>query len=292
MQASTILTTLTLTASLALTGAASAQNGPGAGGVRAGSICHQVLVQHLASLPVGDLDDDEAAAVTFLREEEKLARDVYLTLSLSWEPPVFSRIARSEQRHMDLVALLLDRYGLVDPVGDDVIGRFTNPDLDVLFDELVAAGQQSLVDALAVGATIEDLDLADLEALLSASNDLDVDLIAENLAAGSRNHLRAFVGALADQGADYAPQYLDEQMFTDIITAGSERGVVVDEFGDVLAECGPAGEVGGSGSGGNQTRSGGQGGSGGQTGHGGQNGNGVQAGAGDGTGDCDGTGRG
>jgi len=292
MQASTILTTLTLTASLAVTGAASAQNGPGAGGVRAGSICQQALVQHLASLPVGDLDDDEAAAVTFLREEEKLARDVYLTLSLSWEQPVFSRIARSEQRHMDLVALLLDRYGLVDPIGDDVIGQFSNPDLDVLFDELVAAGQRSLVDALAVGATIEDLDLADLEALLLASNDLDVDLIAENLAAGPRNHLRAFVAALAAQGADYAPQYLDEQMFADIITAGSERGVVYDEFGEVLAECGNAGQVGGAGSGGNQTRSGGHGGSGGQNGHGGQNGDGGQGGTGGGAGDCDGTGRG
>jgi len=291
MKASTILTTLTLTASLALTGAASAQNGPGAGGVRGGSICHQALVQHLASLPVGDLDDDEAAAVVFLREEEKLARDVYLTVSLSWELPVFSRIARSEQRHMDLVALLLDRYSLADAVGGDVIGQFADPDLDVMFDELVAAGQRSLVDALAVGATIEDLDLADLEALLLASNDLDVDLIAENLAAGSRNHLRAFVGALADRGVTYAPQYLDEGAFAAIIASGSERGVVYDEFGEVLAECGNAGQVGGVGSGGNQARSGGQGGSGGQNGHGGQSGNGGQAGAGDGTGVCDGSGQ-
>ena len=288
MKATTILITLTLTASLTMTGAASAQNG-GPGGVRAGSVCSQALRDHLELLPVGDLDDDEAAAVVFLREEEKLARDVYLTLSLSWELPVFSRIARSEQRHMDLVALLLDRYGLADPVGEDVIGEFENPDLGVLFDELVAAGQQSLVDALAVGATIEDLDLADLDALLLASNDLDVDLIAENLAAGSRNHLRAFVGALAGQGVAYAPQYLDERVFAAIIASGSERGVVVDEFGDVLAECGNAGEAGGAGSGGNQTRSGGRGGSGGQNGHGGQNGTG---GSGDGTGVCDGTGRG
>jgi len=292
MKASTMLTTLTLTASLAVTGTASAQNGSGPGGVRAGSICQQTLVQHLASLPVGDLDDDEATAVLFLREEEKLARDVYLTLSLSWDLPVFSRIARSEQRHMDLVGLLLDRYGLADPVGDDVIGQFDNSDLDALFDELVAAGQRSLVDALAVGATIEDLDLADLDAMLLASNDLDVDLIAENLAAGSRNHLRAFVGALADQGVTYAPQYLDEGAFAAIIASDSERGVVYDEFGEVLAECGSVGETGGAGSGGNQTRTGGQGGSGGQNGHGGQNGNGGQAGAGDGTGVCDGSGQG
>jgi hypothetical protein len=282
MKTTTMFTTLTLTAALTFAGAASAQNGPandgsgnGTPGGGATAACQQALLDHLALLPIGDLDADEAAAVTYLREEEKLARDVYVTLSLSWDLPVFSQIARSEQQHMDLVALLIDRYELIDPIVDDEIGAFTNPELGALYAQLVAAGRQSLLDGLVVGATIEDLDLADLGDRLLASNDLDVDLIGENLAAGSRNHLRAFVGAISTNGGGYVPQFMDSADFAEIVASDPERGVVYDEFGEILAECG------------------GSGGSGGQGGGGGQGGNGGQgSGDGTGTGTCDGTGRG
>lgn len=274
MKATITLTTLTL--ALAVTGAAVAQSGP-AGGSGA---CQQVLLDHLELLPVGDLDAAEAAAVSYLREEEKLARDVYVTLSLSWELPIFSQIARSEQRHMDLVALLIARYGLGDPVVDDTIGVFSDPELATLYDQLVAAGSVSLVDALVVGATIEDLDLADLADRLLASDDLDVDLVGENLAAGSRNHLRAFVAALTIQGGSYAPQFIDPAAYAAIIAGDPERAVVYDEFGEILAECGGGAIGGGAGGAGGVGRSRGQ-----------RSGGGVGPGDGTGTGDCDGSGR-
>jgi len=43
---------------------------------------------------------DEVKWLRFMREEEKLARDVYLKLFDTWKLTVFSRIARSEQRHL------------------------------------------------------------------------------------------------------------------------------------------------------------------------------------------------
>ena len=54
------------------------------------------------------ISDEEATGLIFMREEEKLARDVYLTLYDVWETAVFDNIASSEQTHMDAVLMLID----------------------------------------------------------------------------------------------------------------------------------------------------------------------------------------
>jgi hypothetical protein len=89
-----------------------------------------------------------------MREEEKLARDVYATLYDVWEMPIFSNISQSEQRHMNAVKVLIDKYDLVDPVTDSTVGVFTDPEFTWLYVLLVEQGSASLVDALIVGATI------------------------------------------------------------------------------------------------------------------------------------------
>lgn len=223
-------------------------NGPGSGQGTAG--CQGALVERFDLLAPEELDDAEVAAILFLKEEEKLARDVYVTLSLDYATPVFTNIARSEMRHMSLVNLLIARYELPDPVQDDTVGVFTNPDIGALYTSLVAQGRESLIDALTVGATIEDMDLADLYGIIDSSDNLDVALIAQNLAKGSRNHLRAFVTALGRNGGSYEAQYLEADEMAAILASDRERGVIYDEFGDVLAECGgPGGRVGGRGRG-------------------------------------------
>jgi hypothetical protein len=230
-------------------------NGGGSGG---GNACGGILVDHLASLPIENVSPEEAATMTFMREEEKLARDVYATLALTWDIPAFSNIARAEQRHMDLVALLLQRNGVPDPVADDTVGVFTNSELQALFFSLVNSGESSLEQALLVGATIEDLDIADLQEMLAESDNLDINLVAYNLAKGSRNHLRAFSRTLEKNGFDpYAAQYLDQDEVDAIIASDQERGVIYDEYGDELTTC-EAGK--GSGKGRGNGRGNGQGG--------------------------------
>lgn len=49
-----------------------------------------------------------------MREEEKLARDVYLTFGEKWGLTLFTNIAKSEQTHTDAVKTLLDRYEIKD----------------------------------------------------------------------------------------------------------------------------------------------------------------------------------
>jgi len=147
----------------------------------------------LLNLPAAiQLTEAEEQHILFMREEEKLARDVYLTMYELWGAEIFANISESEQRHMDAVKNLITRYGLVDPVVDDAVGMFTNPDFAGLYDELVLAGEASMEEALQVGVRIEELDIADLELALQETSTRTVQRVFQNLLNGSYNHLRAF----------------------------------------------------------------------------------------------------
>lgn len=174
-------------------------------------------------LPAGDLSAEETAALLFMREEEKLARDVYNTLYAVWGQPTFQNIAASEQAHMDEVKLLLDRYGLADPALEPA--SFTDPSLAALYDQLVAQGSLSLADALKVGAAIEEIDILDLQARLAQTDNADIQQVFNNLMNGSYNHLNAFASALlAQSGEAYQPQYLSAEAYAAIVTGQFGNG--------------------------------------------------------------------
>ena len=143
------------------------------------------------------LTEEEASDLIFLREEEKLARDVYLAMLDLYEAQIFANISVSEQRHMDSVKRLIDKYGLVDPVVDDTPGVFTNSDLGNIYAQLIEKGTHSLEDALEVGVIIEEMDIHDIEVeMLPDATRLDVKRVLTNLLAGSYNHLDAFMKQL------------------------------------------------------------------------------------------------
>jgi len=140
-----------------------------------------------------DLEDSESQGLLYMREEEKLARDVYLTLYEKYSSlAIFDNIAGSEQRHMDSIKNLLDRNGLDDPAEGKEIGEFTNQELQDLYYDLVSEGEQSLIDALTVGGKIEEIDILDLEEYIEQTDQLDIKRVYNNLLEGSKNHLRAF----------------------------------------------------------------------------------------------------
>lgn len=175
--------------------------------------------------PPEALNEAEEAALLFMREEEKLARDVYLTLYDTWGLPVFANIARSEQSHMDAVANLLDIYGLQDPAAGSEIGEFTNEVLQDLYDTLVAQGQVSMAEALLVGGAIEEIDIRDLDGQRMDIDNADITQVFENLRRGSVNHLNAFVSQYErTTGSSYTPQYLSQDAFDDMIGTSSGGG--------------------------------------------------------------------
>jgi len=183
------------------------------------------LSKSSVQVTTGDLSEAEIEDLLFMREEEKLARDVYLTLYDQWGLPLFQNIAGSEQAHTDAIKALIDRYGIDDPVGGNEVGVFTNADLQDLYDELIDLGGQSMGDALGVGIAIEEIDILDLLEALDDTDNADIIRVYENLLSGSENHLRAFVSTLERQtGEIHVPQYLSQEAFDAIINSSSANG--------------------------------------------------------------------
>lgn len=167
--------------------------------------------------PKENLSDDEQNSLLYIREEEKLARDVYSALYEKWGMQIFNNIAQSEQTHTTAVKGLIEKYGLNDPVVDEAFGVFQNQDLQNLYHQLVLEGNKSLVDAFKVGATVEDLDIKDLEESLLKIDNQDIILVYNNLIKGSENHLRAFTKQLAVNGVTYTSQYISAERYRAII---------------------------------------------------------------------------
>ena len=178
----------------------------------------------LEALPAESLSDPETTGLLYMREEEKLARDVYLTLYDTWGLQIFSNIAQSEQTHTESVRNVLEKYNITDPVIDDTVGVFVNDELQQLYTDLTVQGNTSIENALTVGAIIEDLDIYDLQQEISKTDNQDITLLYENLIRGSRNHMRAFISQLTSRGDNYTPQYITQAEFDDIIGTDQERG--------------------------------------------------------------------
>ena len=162
------------------------------------------------------VDEAEQADLLFMREEEKLARDVYLFAFSQWGTTVFSNIAESEEEHTEHVLALLEKYNLEDPalVAE---GEFTNSDLQELYYNLIAEVQNSEIDALYVGALIEEKDMIDILDAIERTDNRDIKTVYENLMDGSKSHLQGFVDVLASKGITYEPKLLDEDQYEDII---------------------------------------------------------------------------
>lgn len=167
----------------------------------------------------GETSEGLAADLRYLREEEKLARDVYMRLGEAWGLPVFENIARSEQLHTEKVKELLAARGIADPVSDDTVGVFEDEVLRGLYETLVEQGLRSEGDALTVGATIEDLDIQDISDLEARTEEADVLSVYQSLKCGSHNHLRAFTRQLDQRDLSYTVQYITEEEYATILAA-------------------------------------------------------------------------
>jgi hypothetical protein len=154
------------------------------------------------ALPV--LTEAEQTSLTFMAEEEKLAQDVYTALADIWGVSIFNNIANSESKHVNSVIQLASKYN----ISSDLLpaGEFANPELQALYDSLVAIGSQSLTDALKVGVTIKVVDIEDLETALATTNNADMISTYNKLVSGSENHLASFSKTLANYGDSLAPE--------------------------------------------------------------------------------------
>jgi hypothetical protein len=143
------------------------------------------------------LTEEQLDTLVFVYQEEKVARDTYITLGdIYSNQTVFANIQLSEQEHIDKAEGLCDTYGAdTSAINEQEVGEFVVPVLQELYDTLVAQGSQSELSALMVGEYIEITDIDDLE---GAEVGMPSDVIStyENLKEGSLSHLAAFRDAI------------------------------------------------------------------------------------------------
>lgn len=202
------------------------------------------------------LSEGETEGIKLMREEEKLAGDVYAKLYEAHNLRIFDNISASEQTHFEAMGTLIDYFGIEDPASSEA-GVYNDSNLQALYDSLYSAGGESLVSGLKVGATVEEIDILDLKELIGQTNNEDITLVYKNLLRGSRNHLRAFNRQLERNGVEYSPQYLDKDAFEDIINSEMERGGSGDCVGNGTGNTKRNGNGNANGSGiGNQNKNG------------------------------------
>jgi len=172
--------------------------------------------------PVTSLSPEEIAALKFMREEEKLAHDVYVALYSLWGANVFNQISLSETTHTEAILALLTKYGITDPAATTAPGVFEDPALQTLYNTLMTMGQASLIEALKVGALIEETDIHDIHEKMEITDEADILTVYTSLLCGSGNHLRAFNDNLLKQGVTYVPQVITQAEWDAIANVPAE----------------------------------------------------------------------
>ena len=206
---STLLMTLVLSS---ISIQAVAKQGQGMGELGQKSFCEltsdQVLIRALSK--------KESDTLNFMREEEKLARDVYSELYKQWNIQIFTNIAASEQKHMEKVKVFLDAYQLPDPASSEA-GQFNNAVLQNLYDDLLAKGSKSKLEAFKVGAMVEEVDIFDLENAIDETDNDELKSMYTQLMLASHNHLRAFSRQIITIEGEYVAQYMSSEAVSTIL---------------------------------------------------------------------------
>lgn len=184
----------------------------------------------LAPDPSAVLSDSQAATLRHMREEEKLARDLYLYFDARWGSRVFANIAASEQMHMDQILSFLQAYGLSDPA-TTVAGTFNDVALQQLYDQLATRGGTSLLEALRAAAYVEEVDIRDLRLAADAASDTSLQQMYLNLTSASYSHLNAVAGQIEILSATYSAQVLDAADVATILSGAGVAGVAVAGVG-------------------------------------------------------------
>ena len=182
------------------------------------------LAAQTATSPVSHADQTN---LLFMREEEKMARDLYVEMHRLWGASVFRSIAGEKQEHMDAMARLLTRYQLPDPVGADVPGKYLNTALATLYQTLMQQGKQSLDEALRASALQEEIIILDLDVSMKATTQTDIKGVYSELLRDSYNHLRAFVHGLELRGTPYQGSRLPQTTIDAIVHGPTNQGFVL-----------------------------------------------------------------
>lgn len=165
--------------------------------------------------------ENDNSSLLYMLEEEKLAHDVYVVLYDKWGTKQFENIKESEQTHLEKLQEILEK----NKISYEILpqGKFKNQNLQKLYDDLIKKGKISEIEALKIGAIIEDVDIFDLQRLKKETDNQDIISVYNFLESASKNHLRAFNRGLTMRSIDYEPQFISKNDYEKIINTEHER---------------------------------------------------------------------
>ena len=176
------------------------------------------------NMPKEDLNDAEKEWMNKMALEEKMAYDFYYMMFNKWNMPAFERIMNAELNHKTLMVKMLEKYGMDNPVNDQLIGQYDDKTLQDLYNDLFSRGNTSLKDAFIAAAELEELDYLDLQKALEAADNADLRVAFTNLQRGTTHHLNAMVMQLKRlYDYDYEPKHMDKETFDKLIQQPPHR---------------------------------------------------------------------
>jgi hypothetical protein len=194
-----------------------------------------------AFVETSDLTETELATLVKMKDEERLARDVYSILYQKWGSTVFSRISSAENNHLNAIVRLMQNYNLPDTLIGEA-GTFADVNVQNLYNNLVTKGSKSIGEAYRTGALIEELDIKDLSNAIASTSNANITLVFENLEKGSRNHLRSFYNQLTAIGIVYTPVYITQADYDQIVSSSMEKGKQYKMKGKDNGNCDGSGQ--------------------------------------------------
>lgn len=151
--------------------------------------------EQMTDVPAGSLGTPSAQLATelnYLRQEEKLAHDLYVLADSLYGAQQFGNIAQAEVHHGQAINSLLAGYSMADPNAGQAEGVFTDPQIQKTYNELAARIRQSQDEAAQVGILAEKTDIADLKKTIDSSPPAAVKSTLSHLVTASERHLQAF----------------------------------------------------------------------------------------------------
>ncbi len=169
-----------------------------------------------------ELSADEIEFLYAVREDEKLARDVYTQFLTKFNLKTFSNIAKAEATHISAVEKLFYFYSIAYPAVGPV-GEFNDSSRKAYYDNLINRGTTAL-EAFKATAYLEEKDIADYTTVLVNIQNPNIKMVIENLIKGSMNHLKASVRQIEVLGGTYTPSFLTQEKYNEILNSNFTKG--------------------------------------------------------------------
>lgn len=176
-----------------------------------------IVVTDAINTEKSTLSQELKDSITYMYNEEKLAKDVYLNV-YAVQPlrQLYNIASKSEVKHEEAVNDLAIKYDLnitlypdtqapydINSINTYGSGQYPVVKIQELYDILYDKGIQSQQDALEVGCLVEVTDIDDLDIYISQatdSNASDVLTVFDFLRDGSYTHYWAFDNGLKNMG--------------------------------------------------------------------------------------------